>query len=76
MPRYFFHLADTSERILDPDGVEVDCEATAILAATQAVRELLDEGKGQASWNGWSLQVADEDGRILVSFDLDQLNVH
>jgi hypothetical protein len=76
MPRYFFHLADSSERILDPDGLELASDTTAILEATQAVRELLDEDQAQATWNGWSLQVVDEGGRVVVSIDLDEVRLH
>jgi hypothetical protein len=54
LPRYFFHLVDTRERILDPDGVELADDAAALLEATLAVRELLDEGSDQTTWQGWS----------------------
>jgi hypothetical protein len=51
-------------------------DTTAILEATQAVRELLDEDQAQATWNGWSLQVVDEGGRVVVSIDLDEVRLH
>jgi hypothetical protein len=75
MPRYFFHLGHTSfERILDKEGVEVADDAAALLEALQAVRELLDEEAYPTS--GWSFQVFDETSRVLVTFDLDNLNLH
>ena len=76
MPRYFFHSADTSDRILDPDGLELPDDAAAILEATQAAREFMDEHQGQANWNGWSLHVVAEGGRVVVSMDLDKVRLH
>ena len=75
MPRYFFHLVHTSsERILDDEGVEAANDAAAILEALKAVRELLDEEAYPTS--EWRFQVADEAGRVLVTFDLDNVNLH
>jgi hypothetical protein len=76
MPRYYFHLADTSERILDPDGVELACDKTAILEATEAVKEVLDEDHGRASWSGWCLQVVAEGDRVVGSIELGQVRPH
>ena len=76
MPRYFFHSASTFARVSDRDGLEFVDDETAILEGTQAVRELLDEDEGQASWNGCSLQVVNEGGRVIVSLDLDDLRLH
>jgi hypothetical protein len=76
MPRYFFHSADTSDRILDRDGLELPDDGVAILQATQAVREFMDEDQGQANWNGWSLHVVEEGGRVVVSMDLDKVRLH
>ena len=71
MPRFFFHLAGKSERILDPDGLELANDAAAILEASQAVRELLGEDYAQATWDGWALQIVDAGGRVIASIDLD-----
>jgi hypothetical protein len=76
MPRYFFHSADTSDRILDGDGLELPDDGAAILQATQAVREFMDEDQGQANWNGWCLHVVAEGGRVVVSMDLDKVSLH
>jgi hypothetical protein len=76
LPRYFFHLVDTSERILDPEGVELADDAAALLEATQAVRELLDEDPDQTTWHGWSFQVVDQADRVVVSLDLDHIELH
>ena len=43
MPRYFFHLCDKLERILDWDGLELADDETAVREASQAVRELRGE---------------------------------
>ena len=76
LPRYFFHLVDTSERILDPDGVELADDAAALVEATQAVRELLDEDPDQTTWHGWSFQVVDQAGLVVVPLDLANINLH
>jgi hypothetical protein len=76
LPRYFFHLVDPSERILDPDGVELADDAAALVEATQTVRELLDEDPVQTTLHGWSFQVVDEAGRVVVTLDLDNINLH
>jgi hypothetical protein len=71
LPRYFFQLVDTSERILDPDGVELADDVAALLEATQAVRELLDEDPDHTTWHGWSFQVVDQAGRVVLTLDLE-----
>jgi hypothetical protein len=75
LPRYFFHLASSSERILDPDGVELADDAAALLEATPAVRELLHEDPDQ-TWHGWSFQIVDQEGRLVVTLDLDNIKLH
>jgi hypothetical protein len=76
LPRYFFHLSDSSERILDPDGLELADDAAALLEATQAVRELLDEDPDDTTWRGWSFQVVDQAGHVVVTLDLDNIKLH
>jgi hypothetical protein len=76
LPRYFFHLVDSSERILDPDGVELADDAAAVLEATQAVRELLDEDPDQTTWHGWRFEVVDQAARVVVTLDLDNIRLH
>jgi hypothetical protein len=76
LPRYFFHLVDTSERILDPDGVELPDDTAALLEATQAVRELLDEDRDQTTWRRWRFQVVDQAGRVVATLDLDNIKLH
>jgi hypothetical protein len=36
----------------------------------------MDEDQGQANWNGWSLHVVEEGGRVVVSMDLDKVRLH
>jgi hypothetical protein len=76
LPRYFFHLLDSSERILDREGVELADDAAASVEATQALRELLDEDPDQTTWQGWSFQVVDQAGRVVVTLDLDNIKLH
>jgi hypothetical protein len=76
LPRYFFHLVDNSERILDPDGVELADDAAAVLEATQAVRELLDEDPDQTTWNGWRFEVVNQAARVVATLDLENIKLH
>jgi hypothetical protein len=56
--------------------VELADDAAALLEATQAARELLDEDPDQTTWHGWRFQVVDEAGRVVVNLDLDNINLH
>ena len=76
MPRYFFHLCEKLERILDWEGLELVDDETAVREASQAVRELLGEDEMPANWKGWSFHVVDETGRLVVAINLDESSLH
>jgi hypothetical protein len=67
MPRYFFHVRDSSEHI-DEDGVELpsldEARSQAVVAAGEALRDL--DGK---FWNGedWRMWVNDETGATVCT---------
>ncbi len=67
MPRYFFHVKDSSEYI-DSDGVELagpeQAHVQAVVAAAEALKDL--DGK---FWDGqdWRMWVTDETGETLFA---------
>src|SRR4051812_39028325 len=60
--KYFFHLKNHTEQILDDVGTEVRSPEQAYAQATQAIRELLAEGEQATEWSGWRLEVTDPAG--------------
>ncbi|AWM88991.1 hypothetical protein [Microvirga sp. 17 mud 1-3] len=70
--RCYFNLIDGYERILDVDGIEVSTLEQARLQAVKAIEELLEEDDGIAEdWRSWTLEVTNEDGRVLLSIPLN-----
>jgi hypothetical protein len=65
MPRYFFHVQDSSLS-LDEDGTEFPDIYTAQAEAIRTSGEILRD-MGARFWDGteWRLEVADERGRVL-----------
>ncbi|QFU18158.1 hypothetical protein GDR74_14550 [Microvirga thermotolerans] len=69
--RCYFNLIDGYERILDLDGIEVSDLEQARLQAIKAIEELLEEDEGiSEDWHSWTLEVTNEDGKILFSIPL------
>ncbi len=74
--RFFFHLVNGHEAILDDVGIEVSDLRTAKAEAAKAVQELRHEDRGIASeWTGWRLDIVCPDGNLLYSLKLD-VTVH
>ena len=70
--KLFFHLVDGGRIIRDLEGVETDDLARARSEALKAVEELRQEDEVSArDWSGWTLNVADAAGNVLLSIDLD-----
>ena len=65
--KYFIHLKNHTEQILDTVGREVRNPKQAY---AQAIRKLLDEREHAAQWNGWRLAVTDPAGAVVFSIDL------
>ena len=74
LKRYYFHLVDGNDVILDEGGVEVaDLEiarAEVIKAIVQFRRECPDTA---IEWVGWRIEVADAAGSIVLVIDLNDL---
>lgn len=74
MKRYYFHLVDGNDVILDGDGVEVaDLEvarAEVIKAIDQFRRECPETAM---DWVDWRIEVADAAGSVALVIDLNDL---
>jgi hypothetical protein len=69
--RCYFHLVNDQELLADPYGIEVIDLAMAHAEALRAIEELLQEDPAFAhDLIGWSLVVADGDGKFLLSLPL------
>lgn len=68
--KYFFHLQNHTEQILDDVGIEARSPEQAYAQATQAIQELLAEGQQTSEWSGWRLEVTDRAGAVVFSIDL------
>ncbi len=62
--RFYFHLVSGQRRIVDRTGLELDEDAVMSLDAEMVVRDVWP-GAGEGGWEGWSLEIADEAGRIV-----------
>jgi len=74
MRRYFFHLRDGTDQVLDPDGLELRDIQSVKEKALQAARdtlshELRDEGLINLKYR---IDVEDSEGVLVHSLELDQ----
>jgi hypothetical protein len=69
--RCYFNLVNGSEKILDPDGIEVRDLEQAYAQALKAIDELREEDDASAGeWSNWSLEVTDSAGSVLFHINL------
>ena len=69
MPRYFFHLANATERIVDLQGVELTDTGRVMLEALHVVADLLE--RKEERWGGWLVQVEDDAATVVARIELD-----
>jgi hypothetical protein len=70
MPRYFMHLRDSTDEVLDPEGLEVSPEAiqgAALLAARDCIAEDVRTGRIELKYR---IDVHDGQGAVVhtISF--------
>jgi hypothetical protein len=71
--RWFFHLVNGHEIILDDIGIEVPDLETAKAEAQQAISELRQEyDVAIDDWAGWRLDIVCPEGTLLYSFPLSK----
>jgi hypothetical protein len=69
--RFYFHLMNNHEEILDDVGIEVSDLEDAKLQALSAINELRQEYADVIEdWSGWRLDIVCPAGRILHSIRL------
>ena len=69
--RCYFHLVNDQQLLPDPYGIEVTDLAMAHAEARRAIEELLqDDPALEHDMIGWSLVVADDAGKSLLSLPL------
>ena len=69
--RYFFHLVNGQEAILDDTGLELIDLETGKTQALKAISELRYEiGTEPEDWASWRLDIASPEGSILHSISL------
>lgn len=73
--RYFIHIVTDQERLVDPDGGEFADLASARAEACQSARDLMAEELrcGRPVPFGWRAQVADEQGRVVLTIKFARL---
>jgi hypothetical protein len=75
--RCYFNLLSASDMIKDTDGIEVDDVEEARAQALKAVEELReDDATANEDWQGWRLEVVDEEGSILFTVALGRNFIH
>jgi hypothetical protein len=72
--RIYFNLRDKQGHILpDLEGVEVDDVDWAQRVALEMIRKLREEKTSVAQdWSGWTLNIVDDGGVVVISIDLDR----
>jgi hypothetical protein len=68
--RYFFHLVSPHEVIPDEEGVDMSTGEEALSQIMQAVNEFIKEALSCDEWQGWSLEITDGIGSMVLSIPL------
>jgi hypothetical protein len=68
--RYFFHLVSPHEVIPDEEGVDMSTGEEALSQILQAVNEFIKEALSFDEWQGWSLEITDGIGSMVLSIPL------
>lgn len=74
--RYFFHLVSPHELIPDEEGVDLQPDEGTLSQILQAVNEFIKEALSSDEWQGWSLEITDDIGSMVLSIpltDVDQV---
>ncbi len=68
MPRYYFHIRDGENRVEDEEGTEVpDLEAAKSEARASARDLAIDEIRNERPVDGRVIEVADDQGKMLLT---------
>ena len=72
MPRYFFHLRDSTDEVLDPEGVEMPAKAVAGAALLQARDCMAGDVKNGRLDLHYRIDVHDESGAVVHSLAFEE----
>jgi len=67
--RFFFHLVQRTRRIVDRSGIAFDEDAVMSLDV-ELVMQCVWPGTAEAGWDGWSIEVVDQTGRMIRTIPL------
>ena len=71
MARYFFHLRDGDDQLLDPDGIELADQPAIEAAALNAARGMLSHEMREGRLDlRYRIDVEDQRGTVVHSVDL------
>ena len=71
MARYYFHLRDGHDQLLDPDGTELPDQQAIEAAALRAARDMLSHELQAGRLDlRYRIDVEDEGGTVVHSLDL------
>jgi len=71
MARYYFHLRDGSDQLLDPDGIELQDQRAIEAAALRAARDTLSHELRAGRLDlRYRIDVETADGMIIHTIDL------
>jgi len=70
MPRYYFHLRDHSERLLDPDGTVIETAEAIAERALREARAILSHEVLSGTVNlNQRIEVEDKDGQVVHTLE-------
>jgi hypothetical protein len=68
--RFYFHLVRGETRINDRTGIELCGDALNLPAVFDFVKERWPGIDETAEWQGWTVEIADSEGRIVRTVSL------
>jgi len=71
MPQYFFHLRDSTDEVLDPDGMQMPAEAVAGAALMQARDCMAGDVRSGLLDFRYRIDVHDEAGKVVHSLPFE-----
>lgn len=67
MPLFRFHLVCPDDRLVDEDGLDCADAQDAAEGAAALVAEIRRDPAAHAQWRAWTIEIADEDGRVVAT---------
>jgi hypothetical protein len=72
MPHYYFHFTDGKRVCSDTNGLNLLDDEAARKEAKLVACDLWNDPADRRDWGQWTIEVADEDGRHVISFPIDR----